>query len=89
MTRIRPIKVRLGKLIAETAGNAGVAAVASTRLRGSAFGTLSAVQAGGNLIASVVAGVLWKTVSPTPAFVYAAALMALSLPLLASAARNA
>lgn len=43
---------------AETAEHAAVATLAPEHLRGSAFGLLATVQAGGNLIASAVAGVL-------------------------------
>jgi len=54
----------------ETAEHAAVAALAPEDVRGSAFGLLAAVQAGGNLAASAVAGVLWTAVSPTVAFGY-------------------
>lgn len=63
----------------ETAQSAAVAQLAPENLRGSAFGLLAAIQAGANLAASVVAGVLWTTVSPTAAFVYVAAWMAVAL----------
>jgi MFS family permease len=43
----------------ETAEHAAVAALAPQELRGSAFGLLAFVQAGGNLAASVIAGLLW------------------------------
>jgi MFS family permease len=63
----------------ETAQHAAVASLAPTDLRGSAFGLLATVQSFGNLAASLVAGVLWTTVSPKAAFVYLAGWMAISL----------
>ena len=72
----------IGIGFAETAQSAAVAAVAPAEVRGSAFGLLAGVQAFGNLLASVVAGVLWTLVSPEVAFMYLAAWMALSLALL-------
>lgn len=44
-------------------------------LRGSGFGVLGAVQATGDLVATVVAGILYTLRSPTVAFGYAAAWM--------------
>jgi MFS family permease len=64
---------------AETAEHAAVAQLAPERLRGSAFGLLAALQAAGNLAASAVAGILWTAISPTAAFIYVAAWMALAL----------
>jgi len=61
--------------LAETAQRAAVAALAPPDLRGSAFGALAAVQAFGNLAASVVAGALWTLVSPRAAFLYLAGWM--------------
>jgi MFS family permease len=63
----------------ETAEHAAVAHLAPERLRGSAFGLLATVQSLGNFAASAVAGVLWTVVSPTAAFIYAAAWMLLAL----------
>jgi MFS family permease len=63
----------------ETGEHAAVAALAPTDLRGSAFGLLAAVQSFGNLVASVVAGVLWSAISPAAGLLFAAALMALAL----------
>ena len=63
----------------ETAEHSAVAALAPVELRGSAFGLLAAIQAGGNLAASAIAGVIWTAVSPTAAFVYLAGWMALAL----------
>ncbi len=70
--------------LAETAESALVASMLPERLRGSGFGVLGGVQAGGGLAAAVVVGVLYTTVSPTAGFIYAASWMALSV--LASAA---
>jgi MFS family permease len=64
---------------AETAEHAAVAALAPEHLRGSAFGLLATVQAGGNLIASALAGLLYSVASPAVAFGYGAACMALAL----------
>ncbi|HET7174015.1 MAG TPA: MFS transporter [Nocardioidaceae bacterium] len=63
----------------ETAESATVALMLPDRLRGNGFGVLGLVQSMGDLGATVVAGVLWATVSATAAFVYAAAWMAASL----------
>jgi MFS family permease len=63
----------------ETAQHAAVAALAPVDLRGSSFGVLAAVQAGGNLAASAVAGVLWTAVSASAAFVYLAGWMVVAL----------
>jgi MFS family permease len=63
----------------ETAEHSTVATMAPASARGSAFGLLAAVQSFGNLAASGVAGVLWTVFSPTVAFGYAAALMAIAV----------
>ncbi len=63
----------------ETAQHAAVAGLAPEALRGSAFGLLAAVQAVGNLAASVVAGVIWTAVSPAAAFAYLVGWMLLAL----------
>jgi MFS family permease len=63
----------------ETAEHAAVATSAPQHLRGSAFGLLATVQSFGNLAASGVAGVIWSLASPTAAFVYIAAWMAIAL----------
>jgi MFS family permease len=62
----------LGIGVGETAQSAAVAAFAPAELRGSAFGLVAAVQAFANLAASVVAGALWRAVSPEAAFLYLA-----------------
>ncbi|HEV8555779.1 MAG TPA: MFS transporter [Actinophytocola sp.] len=72
----------------ETAEHAAVAALAPEPLRGSAFGLLATVQAGGNLAASTVAGLLYTVASPAVAFGYTGACMALALAGLGWAARR-
>jgi len=64
---------------AETAEHAAVASLAPEEIRGSAFGLLAALQSAGNLAASATAGALWTLISPTAAFLYAAAWMLLAL----------
>jgi MFS family permease len=64
---------------AETAQTAAVAALAPEELRGSAFGLLATVQAGGNVLASVIAGLLYTIAAPTIAFSYVAAWMLIAL----------
>jgi MFS family permease len=63
----------------ETAEHAAVAALAPAEIRGSAFGLLAAIQAGGNLVASTTAGLLWTLASPRVAFAYLAFWMLLAL----------
>jgi hypothetical protein len=72
----------------ETAEHSAVAALAPADIRGSAFGLLAAIQAGGNLAASAVAGILWTTVSATVAFGYLATWMLIALAGLFVAARG-
>ncbi len=74
--------------VVETAEHTAVAVRAPAALRGSAFGLLAALQSGGNLVASAVAGVLWTTVGPGAAFGWAAAWMVLALALLARLGRQ-
>lgn len=64
---------------AETAEATLVAASVPTRLRPQAMGLLGAVQAAGDLLATVVAGAVWATVGAHAAFGYAAAWMVLSV----------
>ena len=64
---------------AETAQSAAVARVALPAIRGSAFGLLGGIQAFGNLAASVVAGIVWTTVSPRAAFLYLGGWMVVAL----------
>jgi MFS family permease len=72
----------------ETAEHSAVATLAPAGIRGSAFGLLATVQAGGNLAASAIAGILWTTTSPTIAFGYLAVWMLLALAGLVIAGRN-
>lgn len=65
--------------LGETAESTLVARSLPERLRGSGFGVLGGVQAAGDILATLVAGVLYTTVSPTLAFLYAAAWMLASL----------
>jgi MFS family permease len=69
----------IGIGFAETAQSALVARLLPDRLRGSGFGVLGAVQAGGTLLASSITGVLYAAISPVVAFCYVAAWMVLSL----------
>lgn len=63
----------------ETAEHAAVATLAPENLRGSAFGLLATAQSLGNFVASSSAGLLWTLISPTAAFIYAAAWMLIAL----------
>ncbi|GBG37367.1 MFS transporter [Mycobacterium montefiorense] len=64
--------------LAEPTQSAVVSQLLPDRLRGSGFGVLGAVQATGDVIATVVAGVLYTVASPAIAFGYAAGWMALA-----------
>ncbi len=77
----------LGIGCGETAQSAAVAALAPVSLRGSAFGLLATVQAGANLAASAVAGILWTAVSPAAAFGFLAAAMIIAVPLVLASRR--
>lgn len=72
----------------ETAQASAVAHLAPDGLRGSAFGMLATVQSLGNFAASAIAGLLWTLVSPTAAFVYAAAWMLIALAAFAVTRRS-
>jgi MFS family permease len=61
--------------LAEPNESAVVAQLLPDRLRGSGFGVLGAVQATGDVVATVVAGLLYTLLSPAVAFGYAAAWM--------------
>jgi MFS family permease len=61
--------------LAEPTESAVVAQLLPDGLRGSGFGVLGAVQATGDLVATVVAGLLYTLISPAVAFGYAAAWM--------------
>lgn len=65
--------------LAEPTQSAVVSRMLPDRLRGSGFGVLGAVQATGDVVATVVAGVLYTVVSPGVAFGYAAAWMAVAV----------
>lgn len=65
--------------LAETAESTLVARALPDRARGSGFGVLGAVQALGDLMATVVVGVLYTMVSPEAGFAYAAAWMLVSV----------
>jgi MFS family permease len=69
----------LGIGFAETAESTVVAQLLPDHLRGNGFGVLGLVQSFGDLGATLVAGILWSVFSPTVAFLYAAAWMALSV----------
>ena len=49
----------------------------SDPLRGTAYGVLGAINGVGDLLASVVVGILWTALSPVVAFAYAAGVMGL------------
>ena len=72
----------------ETAEHAAVAALAPENLRGSAFGLLATAQSLGNFVASSVAGLLWTLISPTAAFIYAAAWMLIALAAFTATGRH-
>ena len=72
----------------ETAEHTVVATHAPIDIRGSAFGLLAATQSFGNLAASLVAGILWTAFSPTWAFAYLTAAMALALVMLVRSERR-
>jgi len=73
------IAAGIGIGIVETAEHAAVASLAPEQLRGSAFGLLAAVQSGGNLAASAIAGILYTLASPAWAFGFLAASMLTSI----------
>ncbi len=78
----------IGIAAAETAQTAAVAALAPDTVRGSAFGLLATVQAGGNVLASAIAGLLYTVMTPTIAFCYVAAWMLIALAGLAITGRS-
>jgi dipeptide/tripeptide permease len=65
--------------LSDTAESAMVARLLPDELRGSGFGLLGGVQSLGDFVSSAAVGLVWTVVSPTAAFVLAAAWMALSL----------
>lgn len=65
--------------LTEPTQSAVVSQLLPDRLRGSGFGVLGAVQAIGDVVATVVAGLLYTLVSPAAAFGYAAAWMSVAV----------
>jgi len=65
--------------LAETAESTLVASALPDELRGSGFGVLGAIQAGGDFASSAVVGLLYAVVSPVIGFAYAAAWMVVAL----------
>jgi MFS family permease len=63
--------------VADTLEGVMTADLVSDPLRGTAYGVLGAVNGVGDLVASVVVGVLWTALSPLIAFAYAAVVMGL------------
>jgi len=72
----------------ETAENATVASAAPEHQRGSAFGLLAVIQAGGDLVASAVAGLVWTLVAPAAAFALATVAMVVALVALGAGTRG-
>lgn len=68
-----------GMGLSDTAESALVARLLPDELRGSGFGLLGAVQSLGDFVSSAGVGLVWTLVSPTAAFLVAAAWMVLSL----------
>jgi MFS family permease len=66
-----------------------IAALAPEDIRGSAFGLLATIQAGGNVLASAVAGLLYTFAGPTLAFLYVSAWLLIALVLLGLARASA
>jgi MFS family permease len=64
--------------LAEAAESTLVAGLLPDHLRGSGFGVLGGLQSAGGLLSSAIVGGLWTVVSPTVAFLYAAAWMAMA-----------
>lgn len=63
----------------ETVQHGAVAVHVESGLRAQSFGVLAGAQAGGQFLASTVAGLLWTALSPEPAMLYATAWMVVSL----------
>jgi MFS family permease len=78
----------LGIGCGETAQSAAVAALAPANLRGLAFGLLATAQAGANLAASAIAGIVWTAVSPSVAFLFLAGAMIIAVPLILASGRT-
>ena len=75
--------------LAEPTESAVVAQLLTDRLRGSGFGVLGAVQAAGDVVATVVAGLLYALISPAAAFGYAAFWMIAAATALGTLRRSA
>jgi MFS family permease len=91
----QPYLLAIGSVLAglgigcgETAQSAAVAALSPASIRGSAFGLLATTQAGANLAASAIAGLLWTAVSPTAAFLFLTAAMITAVPLVQGSRRT-
>ncbi|MFN7149292.1 MAG: MFS transporter, partial [Microthrixaceae bacterium] len=82
------IAAGIGIGVVETAEHSAVATLAPTQLRGSAFGLLAAVQSGGNLAASAIAGILYTALSPAWAFGFLAAAMVISMIVLVATSES-
>jgi predicted MFS family arabinose efflux permease len=84
-----PLLAVYGMYVAATEGvaRAWVSDYAPPRALGTAFGVFSAATGAGLLVASVVAGVLWSSVSPSAPFWLGAATATAALALLPVAAR--
>ena len=65
--------------LAETAESALVAGILPDRLRGSGYGLLGGIQAAGDIVATVVAGILYTLFGAMVAFAYAALWMLLAV----------
>ncbi len=63
--------------VADAREGAMTADLVSDPLRGTAYGVLGAINGVGDLLASVVVGILWTALSPVVAFAYAAGVMGL------------
>jgi MFS family permease len=72
----------------ETAESALIARALPEGLRGTGFGLLGIVQAGGDLVATLVAGVLYTTLGPAAGFGYAAGWMLLAAVAAAAGGRR-
>ncbi len=84
-----PLMAAYGLYLAATdgVGKAFVADFAPRELSGTAYGVLSSVTGGLALFASVVAGVLWQTVSPAAPFVLGAVMAVAGAAVIALSAR--
>ena len=78
----------LGIGCGETAESAAVASHAAASLRGSAFGLLATTQAGANLVASALAGLLWTAVCSVAVFLFLTAAMIAAVPLILASTRT-